>query len=401
MQNNTIINLLRNDEISKFIGLHINDDAKMLAFDAKKNKDIDLKSVASLISLYQKAKKKLPEHYNVKAALNKKGFEQCTSEMVAIAKSKIINTANKNIINITGGLGVDDWAFSKNANQIISCDIDEEVNSLAKYNLELFEIKNVKRLLTDGIEYIDNIEKTDIIYADPDRRTTFNKAFRLEDCKPDVLNNINILLKKSDELWIKVSPIADISYLIRKVPQICKIYVIALYGEIKEILICCSKKIIKNHKITAINIEDDNIYEFSESEDLCMPTYNNDGKYLYDPCKSISKASLAINYARRLQLNLISDKSNLYISDSLVENFQGKKFEIISKQLYKPDLIKKYLRANKISMANITSRNFFEKAEDLWKRYKLKTGGNDFLYFTTDYENLKWMYHCKLNSYLP
>lgn len=399
MQSNTIINLLRNDETSKFIGLHLNDDAKKLAFDANKYKNIDIKSISTLISLYQKAKKKLPEHYKTLAALNSKAYEQCTSEIVAIVKAEIMETNDKIIINISGGLGIDDWAFSKNAKFIFSCDTDSEINDLAKFNIEKFSIKNIKRILSDGIEYIDNVDYSDIIYADPDRRINIKKTFKLEDCSPNILNNIEKLLDKTQKLWIKVSPMADLSYLKNKIPQIDRIFVIALAGEVKEILLSCNKNIVSKTQITAVSISNDKVLKFAEYGTLPQNKIKSKGKFLYDPCNSILKAGLILQYAGFLKLNLISIKSNLYVSDGLIKEFQGKIFEIISIHNYKPAKIKEYLMLSGIKSANITSKNFIEKAENLWIRYKLKTGGNDYLYFTTDFENCKLMYHCRLITY--
>lgn len=395
MQSKTIINLLRNEATSKFIGLHIDEDAKKLVLDAKSYKDFDIKTIASLINLYRKAKTKLPEHYRLKAALNLKSFEQCTSEKVAIYKASIMDIENKNILNITGGLGVDDWAFSKKALKIISCENDEDINELASYNIELFGLKNVKRILAEGIDFVEKNDKTDIIYADPDRRLGAKKQFRLEDCSPDILHHFDKLLDKAEYLWIKVSPMADLTYLKRKLKDIKKIYAIALYGELKEILICCKKNNETSPETIAVNIENDKVYEFKNSFQTPKNNLNSDGKYLYEPCKSIVKAELTNQYSSAQELDLISEKSNLYISNSLKENFQGKVFEILSKQLYKPKEIIKYLKQNEIKYANITSKNFYEKAEELWDRYKLKTGGNDYLYFTTDYKNQKLMFHCK------
>ncbi|NUM32120.1 MAG: hypothetical protein HUU47_07325 [Bacteroidetes bacterium] len=395
MQSNTIINLLRNAEISKFIGLHIDVDAKKLVLDAKKYKDFDIKVIATLINVYQKAKSKLPEHYKLKAALNLKSYEQCTSEKVAIFKSSIMGIENKTILNITGGIGVDDWAFSKKALQIFSCETDEEIHKLATYNIELFGLKNVNRILAEGIEFADKNNNYDIIYADPDRRTNNKKNFRLEDCQPEILKNLDKLLDKAKFLWIKVSPMADLTYLKRNIKEIKKIYVIALNGELKEILLCCKKKFENIPEIFAINIENDKVFEFKNPYQELKNTFCSEGIYLYEPSKSIVKAGLTKQYSSETNLNLISEKSNLYISNSKLENFQGKVFKIISREFYKPLDIISYFKQNHIKSANITTRNFYEKAEELWKRYKLKTGGNDYLYFTTDFCNQKLMYHCK------
>ena len=132
MQSKTIINLISNEKHNQFIGEHINDDIYSLSLSAKKYPDIDVKAVSALISVYQKAKIKLPEHYMRRAAFNQKSYEQCSSERLAIFKAGIINTDQKHIVNLCGGIGVDDWAFAKNAKRIDSCEMDEDIHEIVE-----------------------------------------------------------------------------------------------------------------------------------------------------------------------------------------------------------------------------------------------------------------------------
>ena len=170
MQSKTIIDLLSNETFRQFIGLHIKEDVKKLALTAKKYKEIDVKAASSLISLYQKAELKLPEHYKMLAALNNKSYEQSTSEAVAKFKAGIMQLENKCIINITGGLGIDDWAMANYALKIDCCDTDKEIHDMAVFNIGLFKNTNITRHFTDGLDFVKNHEPVDIIYADPDRR---------------------------------------------------------------------------------------------------------------------------------------------------------------------------------------------------------------------------------------
>lgn len=400
MQSKTIIDLLNNEKTNHFIGEHINDDIKILALSGDRYPKIDIKAVSGIISLYQKAILKLPEHYKKRAAFNAKSYEQCTSEIVALFKSSIMDISGKSIINISGGIGIDDWAMAQTAEKIDSCDLDEEVHMMANYNIGLFGHHNIERHLIDGIKFIEDNSKTDIIYADPDRRPASKKVFRLEDCEPDILSHLNILIEKSDKLWLKISPMADISYIQKSLPTISKLYVIALMGEVKEILVCCEGKasVTKEERLEevyAVNIGINKTHIFKKRENAAPPGYSNAGKYLYEPNKSIIKAGLSADYAEYLKIEMLDSNSHFLISDQHMFDFQGRTFQIIIKILYKPKLIKEYLETESISKVNIITRNFRETTDDLWKRFKLKVGGDVYLCFTTDSQNQCWMYHCK------
>jgi len=399
VQIKTILDLLGNGNTKQFIGEHLKDDVKKLALDASKYRNMDVKAIASLILLYQKAEIKLPEHYKKLAALNPKTYEQSTSEAVAKYKAKLLQLEGKELVNITGGLGIDDWAMSEYASKIDSCEIDPFVHELAKFNINLFQKSNIIRHLVDGIDFVKSIDSTDIIYADPDRRPDAAKVFRLEDSQPDILNNISFLLTKAKQVWIKLSPMADLAYVINALPTITQIAVIAHLGEVKELLVCCEKTNFEsvtstNYRIIAVNIGNETTDTFvgGISEETAL--YHNSGNYLYEPNKAIIKAGLSKEYCSAINSKMLSPNSHLFISDEEIKNVFGRTFKIKQRIAYKPKLIKTYLQSQTIKKANVTIRNFRETTAQLRERFKLNDGGEDYLFFTTDQEKNAWMFHC-------
>lgn len=395
MQSKTIINLLGNEAVIKFIGLHIKDDVNKLALDAKKYPDMDIKAISTLISLYKKAELKLPEHYKIRAALNPKSYEQSTSEAVAKFKAEIMGIENKKIINITGGIGIDDWAMAKYTLKIDSCDVEVEIHEMAMFNNTLFKNTNIERHLIDGIAFINNSKKTDIIYADPDRRPGHGRVFRLEDSQPDILSNMPMLLDKADKVWLKISPMADITYLKKSIPSIKEIYIISWLGEVKEILLCCDKNENALKKTVAVDIGSQKTGVYEKQSNPLSVSFGNNGNYLYEPNKSIIKAGLSSEYSSFLGLKMLSINSHFYISDKLLRDFDGRRFKIIERLAYKPKIIKTYFETNGIKQANITTRNFRETPETLKKRFGLKDGGFTTLCFSIDNEGNSWLFHCQ------
>jgi hypothetical protein len=57
--------------------------------------------------------------------------------------------------------------------------------------------------------------------------------------------------------------------------------------------------------------------------------------------------------------------------------------------------VKQYLATTKIKKANISKRNFPLEVGELRKMFKLSEGGEDYLFFTTNEQKEKLMFHCK------
>jgi len=113
-------------------------------------------------------------------------------------------------------------------------------------------------------------------------------------------------------------------------------------------------------------------------------------KYLYEPNTAILKSGGFHSVSNTLGLTKLHQHSHLYTSESL-QDFPGRRFEIIEILPYN----KKSIRQLGISKANITTRNFSENVAQLRKKFKIKDGGADYLFFTTDYQEQRLVIHCR------
>lgn len=73
--------------------------------------------------------------------------------------------------------------------------------------------------------------------------------------------------------------------------------------------------------------------------------------------------------------------SHLFVSESFVEDFPGRKFRIRTVTTMNKKDIKKALSG--IDKANISVRNFPISVAELRKRLKIKEGGSDYIFATT------------------
>ena len=141
------------------------------------------------------------------------------------------------VLDLTGGLGVDSWAFSQVAERVVYFEREATLAEAAKRNFARLGVSNIEvRCETVTAETV--LPAADLIYADPARRDAAGrKVFLLEDCSPDILTLLPMLLQKAPTVLLKVSPMADLAMLADRLgPALRELHVVELDGEVKEIL---------------------------------------------------------------------------------------------------------------------------------------------------------------------
>ena len=141
------------------------------------------------------------------------------------------------VLDLTGGLGVDSWAFAQVAERVVYFERNEELAAAAGRNFQRLGAGNIDvrcKTVTPQTE----LPEADLIYADPARRDAAGrKVFLLEDCTPDILTLLPMLLRKAPAVLVKLSPMADLAMLADRLgPALREIHVVECDGEVKELL---------------------------------------------------------------------------------------------------------------------------------------------------------------------
>jgi len=378
------LNIL-NKEVQDFINYNLKTDLTKLVLKGSPFSNISIQEIAEQIVSKSKCHKKLPTWFNSNNLYypNKLNIEQTSSEITGEYKANIVS--GKSLIDITGGFGVDSYFFSKKVENVIHCEINEELSNIVSHNFNQFNLKNIELLIGDGVKIIEQKEeKYDWIYVDPSRRNEVKaKVFLLKDCIPNLPENLDLLFRHSNNILIKLSPILDISNTIKELKFVKKIHVIAFKNEVKELLFILEKNYNSNIKIKTININStkNQYFNFSLYEDA-SPTYSAPKRYLYEPNVAILKSGAFNQISQQLNVDKLHRHSHLYTSNNLVD-FPGRAFEIIKCLPYDKKKIPKLIPSKK---ANITIRNFPETVFQIRKKTGLKDGGDNYLFFTTDFD---------------
>jgi precorrin-6B methylase 2 len=386
------INIL-NTKVQEFITANLKSDITKLILKGSPFKEVAIQEIAEQIEAKKRCEKKLPNWFSTKKIYypNKLNIEQTSSEITANYKANLVNGTN--LVDITGGFGVDAYYFSQKVKIITHCEINQELSEIVTYNFKQFNIKNIKTYVGDGIEFLENTNLNfDWIYTDPSRRNDAKgKVFLLEDCLPNIPKNLEILLNKSNNILIKTSPILDIKSAINELNFVKEIHVVAVENEVKELLFIIEKNYTQQINIKTINFNKKNnhLFNFSLQNDVDA-TFSKPKKYIFEPNAAILKAGAFNQISTQLKVDKLHQHSHLYTSEKLIE-FPGRSFVIIHCISYDKKQLKKLLPSNK---ANITTRNFPETVTQIRKKTGLKDGGNQYLFFTTDINNNKIVLVC-------
>ncbi len=366
-------------EAQDFITEHLNTDIAKLIFKGSPFQDISIQELVGQIEAKKRAQQKLPTWYACENVYypSKLNIEQTSSESTAKYKSSLIS--GDSLIDLTGGFGVDAYYFSKRFKKVTHCEIDTDLSQIVSHNLEQLNILNIQTVPHNGLTYLTSQKQFDWIYIDPSRRNDVKgKVFLLEDCLPNVPDNLDILFRYTDNILVKVSPMLDITSAINELNFVKEVHVIALNNEVKELLFILEKEYKKSIAIKTVNISSkQHQYFAADFKGGAICDFSLPKTYLYEPNAAILKAGLFDDLST-LNVSKLHQNSHLYTSDSLLK-FPGRSFIIKHILPYDKKQLKKLIPSQK---ANITTRNFPDTVVQIRKKTKLKDGGNDYLFFT-------------------
>ena len=384
VQSNEIIELLENEEARVFLNEHINERPENVALTYSGKVKFNLTKLTQILHLYQKAQDKLPNWVNKRCAFHSKSYAQSSHWKVAQYKSTLFS--GDTLLDLTSGLGVDDYFFSKVFNQVIAVEKDSVTHQFAAYNQKKLNTPNIQFIEADLHTYQFK-EIYDVIYLDPDRRVNDDRILGdFENYSPNILEGHSKWLAHSKCLLIKLSPMVDLALLERTFPSLKCIYTIGYKNEVKEVLIELSNDRVPFITRTAVNIYPDYIHKYENTLEALTSETNSEGVILLEPSKPLIKSGLSQQYCKDKGLKPIKPSGLYYLSNQIVENFDGRQFKIIEQIDPSLKQVKKHLKSNQIGAIDIAQRHYFEDVRTIRTQLKIKEGGSSTLHFTTNAE---------------
>lgn len=383
-------------ELADFILAHEADDLGKLALArdryAGEVEDFDL--ALTTLEVRRKLREKVPQWYAVPSLrypLRISG-EQCSSSETAKYKASVARAAaSGRIADLTGGLGVDSWAFAQVFDQVLYNEMRPELADAARRNFAALGLDNVRvtcaELAAGKLPLILGSFQPDILFLDPARRASDGrKVFRLEDCQPDVLQLLPELLAACPLVLLKLSPMADISLVCKQLSCVKAVHVVGAEGECKELLLLLERGYAGPYSLTVYS--NGAVAEITETPDrvggdggvmpepFCvMPDPDRASPaWLFEPGKALLKAG-AFTWPCQFGVQKLGRHTHAYLSDQPVEALKpfGKWYQILEVTPLNNRSVKEI--GKKYPQAEVTARNLPLTSDQLRAKLGIKSGG--------------------------
>lgn len=390
---------MANKATLSFIRDNRNEDVRNLALKSPPS-DVDMSYALEQIAGWQTARKKLPSWAMSEGIVYPPhlSMEQCSSELTAIYKEKIVARFAKDrhtgtFVDLTGGFGVDFSFMARDFGSSIYVERQQSLCQIARENMLSLGLEHFDVRCEDSSSCLDSLSHVSMIFLDPARRDSYGeRTFAISDCTPDVVTLKEKLLDKADNVIVKLSPMLDWHKAVADLGNVLEVHIVSVKNECKELLLVLGKDACSCPVLYCVDCmtEPDgtplfksvefNSDESNESERLPFGSPLAE-MYMYEPNSSVMKSGYFDLLSLRYGMPMISENSHLFLSDRIDGSFPGRCFKIKAVTGMNKKELRKCLCG--IDKANVTVRNFPLSVAELRKRLKLKEGGDIYIYATT------------------
>ena len=367
----------------QFIEEHLNDDVHELALKHS-NAKVDMALALRQIEARQLLRKKVPSWSANPELLfpSHLSIEQCSSEASANYKASLMKGGS--FADLTGGLGIDCYYISQNFQHSDYVEHNPELCALARHNYEVLGAKTMVVHNDSAEVFLNQCEPLDCLFIDPARRDVHGrKVVSVSDCTPNVVDLQDLMLRKAKRVMVKLSPMLDISQALKELRHVKEIHVVAVSNECKELLFIMERAFDGEPTYTCVNLETRQpavTFSMEEERVAILQLAKELGHYLYEPNVALMKGGCYKMLSQRYALKKLHRNSHLYTSDSLIQDFPGRIFEVDGWAIYgkkAKDLLKD------VDKASIAVRNFPMTVAEIRKSLKINDGDQTYLFATT------------------
>lgn len=316
------------------------------------------------------------------------GLEQATDERIAKYIASRFGE-DKRIIDLTCSLG-GNAIFLAQHNQVVAIDWNEAHIYCARENAKVYGVaQNIDFVCGDAFENIK--EGTDAFFADPERaRDGRTKTRSIFNGGPNLLELLPKMLAVTANVGIKISPAFDYDE-IAKLPEMPEIEVISEDNVCKVAMLWFGR--LKTCARRATCFVGDEVFSFVDDDESRKKVLFADKPltYIYEPNKAIIKAHLVEEIAGRFSLSKL-DQHIAYLTgnEPLSDEKILRTLKVLEFGEFSLKKIQALLKNKNILRVNIITRRFPVEITELYKKLKIKEGGEVFLIFTTLKNNQRY-----------
>ena len=339
----------------------------------------------------EKLRKKQPEWAETAGLLfaPPKAIEQCSSVFTAAYKAEVANTLidgdTRTAADLTAGFGVDTHAISKTFNAVVAVEKDARLAELSSHNFKQLNALNIEVHTTSAEAYLAQMPKVDFLFLDPDRRDeTGTKRIGFEYYAPNIIEQYSSLLNKARVIGIKVSPMIDVSYAKKHLPDLFRVDLISVENELKELVLWLSAELKSNqiklvhaflykHKPTQLVEES---ADASDHFDKPLLPFE-EASYLIDPAAAFVKSRrFSSLLERHPELHFANQSSFLLTAKEAVHGIPGRLFQIEELIPYSKKNLKQFSK----NAFSVQVKGRKQRADEVRKALNLKESESAFLF---------------------
>ncbi|HOY95172.1 MAG TPA: hypothetical protein PK509_05510, partial [Catalimonadaceae bacterium] len=301
-------------------------DRQKLPFRKPVFAEVDNSRMVEQSHLYALAKDKLPTWWERADLIfpDRVALEQCSSELLARWKNRLIEPEIEHLIDVCAGLGVDSFFLGKNALQLTVFESDTNRARFLQHNLERLRPEGVvlksKPFEVSALEEINFDQERVLIYADPDRRSAEGQRLSSwKDTRPSVQELHSFLRTRPSVLLVKLSPMDDPDEILEALPGADAVWIVSVSNEVKEVLIRWDFR--KENALPVFHVVD--INKKGQYAEVEIPRKQEDApafgspspnQFLLDPWAGIRKGKSALMLASAQKWTLLSKEARLFAS---------------------------------------------------------------------------------------
>lgn len=416
-----------NDATRQFVSQHADDDVRLLALQAHATAGIDLPWALDQIRGRQVARRKVPSWAAVDGIVYPPhlSMEQCSSEPTARYKAQLVRRLLDGaapspvplFADLTGGFGVDFSLMAQAARgwRTVYVERNPQLCDLARHNLPLLGLGDAEVVCATADEFLAARLQEGVgdclFYLDPARRDDHGgRTYALADCSPNVLELLDRLAGRQGgrrRVLLKLSPMLDWRKAVGDLgPQtVSEVHIVSVQNECKELLVllepgapaaCAADggddETRATAPITLCCVNDDQAFRLPSTAADCaaLPCARLEaGQLLMEPNASIMKAGCFGALSQRFRLAPLARDSHLFVPSAAPDGASGGEDGAFPGRVFRIGAVttmgKRELRhaLQGIDRANIATRNFPLKADELRRRLKLRDGGDTYIFGTT------------------
>jgi hypothetical protein len=200
------------------------------------------------------------------------------------------------------------------------------------------------------------------------------------------------LYARYEHIWIKASPMADVTACLSQLQGVKTVYAITWQDELKEMLFELEVGFEGEPRLEAVLLGKNGqlLDRFSARADQRQqkpaPIQAVPGMYLLEPHAGLTKLRLDQWHAVQQGLKAFNAQTAYFLLPYWLEGYPGRQFLIQAVLPYKPKQLQAYFAALGIKRVQMAKRDFFLEVAAIRKVLKMPDGDDARLFFTKDHE---------------